>query len=233
MSLSVVIPAFDAALYIAEAIESVLSQIPPDAEVIVVDDGSSDETAAVASTFGSRVRVIRAAHAGIAATVNRGMSEASGALIASIDADDRWLPGKMALQLAALDADPSLDAVFGYVRQFLSPDVTDTARFVFTGEPMAGLLRGAMVVRREVWERVGLMETGLTVGEFISWYTRAVDAGVKMRMLPEVVYERRVHGRNTVIREHEAQGDYLRIVKATIDRRRAALRKAMAEGRTE
>lgn len=230
MSLSVVIPAFDAALYIVEAIESVLSQIPPDAEVIVVDDGSSDETAAVAERFESRVRVIRAAHAGIAATINRGMSEARGARIASIDADDRWLPGKMALQLAALDADPSLDAVFGHIRQFLSPDVTDTARFVFTGEPMAGLMRGAMVVRREVWERVGPMETALTVGEFISWYTRAVDGGVKMRMLPEVVYERRVHGRNTVIREREAQGDYLRIVKATIDRRRAALRAVMPDG---
>lgn len=221
MKLSVVIPAFDHARYIVEAIDSVLAQIPADAEVIVVDDGSSDDTAAIAERMGPPVRVIRAAHAGIGTTVNRGMSEARGALIASIDADDRWLPGKMALQLAALDEDPSLDVVFGYVRQFVSPEVTDGGRFELTGEPMAGLVRGTMVIRREAWERVGPMETDLVLGEFISWYARAIDAGLNMRMLPDVVYERRVHGRNTVIREREAQSDYLRVVKATIDRRRA------------
>jgi glycosyltransferase involved in cell wall biosynthesis len=224
LKLSVVVPAFNHARYIVEAIDSVLAQIPLDAEVIVVDDGSSDETAALAERIGPPVRVIRAAHAGIGATMNRGIDEARGALIASIDADDRWLPGKMALQLAALDADPSLDVVFGYVRQFVSPEVADSARYELTGQPMAGLVRGTMLIRREAWDRVGAMDTDLTLGEFISWYARAVDAGLAMRMLPDVVYERRVHGRNTVIRERDAQGDYLRVVKAALDRRRARAR---------
>ena len=224
IKLSVVMPAFNHARYIGEAIDSVLAQIPPDAEVIVVDDGSSDETAALAERVGPPVRVIRAAHAGIGATMNRGIAEARGALIASIDADDRWLPGKMALQLAALDDDPSLDVVFGYVRQFVSPEVTDSARYELSGQPMAGLVRGTMLIRREAWDRVGPMETDLVLGEFISWYARAVDAGLTMRMLPDVVYERRVHGRNTVIRERDAQGDYIRVVKAAIDRRRARAR---------
>ena len=222
MKLSVIIPAFDHARYIAEAIGSVLAQIPDDAEVIVVDDGSSDETAAIAESFGPPVRVIRAAHAGIGATVNRGMSEARGEWIASIDADDRWLPGKMELQMAALEADPSLDAVFGYVRQFLSDDVTDAGRFAVTDQPMPGLHRGSMLIRREAWERAGSLDTELALGEFITWYARAVDAGLTMRVLPDVVYERRVHGSNTVIREREAGADYLRAVKATMDRRRAA-----------
>ena len=226
MKLSVVMPAFNHARYIAEAIDSVLAQIPDDAEVIVVDDGSSDETATIAERIGPPVRVIRAEHAGIGATMNRGIAEARGALIASIDADDRWLPGKMALQLAALDDDPSLDVVFGYVRQFVSPEVTDGARYELTGQPMAGLVRGTMLIRREAWDRVGPMETDLVLGEFISWYARAVDAGLTMRMLPDVVYERRVHGRNTVIRERDAQGDYIRVVKAAIDRRRARARGA-------
>ena len=224
VKLSVVMPAFNHARYIVEAIDSVLGQIPGDAELLVVDDGSSDETAALAERIGPPVRVIGAEHAGIGATMNRGIAEARGALIASIDADDRWLPGKMALQLAALDTDPLLDVVFGYVRQFVSPEVTDRARYELTGEPMAGLVRGTMLIRREAWDRVGPMETDLVLGEFISWYARAVDAGLNMRMLPDVVYERRVHGRNTVIREREAQGDYIRVVKAALDRRRARAR---------
>jgi glycosyltransferase involved in cell wall biosynthesis len=222
VKLSVVIPAYNAARYIAEAMESVLAQIGNDAEVIVVDDASSDDTAALAESFGPQVRVIRAEHGGIGATVNRGMVEACGELIASIDADDRWLPGKMERQLAALDTDPSLDAVFGYVRQFLSEDVMDAGRFAITDTPMPGLHRGSMLIRREAWDRVGPLDTELTLGEFIAWYARAIDAGLNMRVLPDVVYERRVHGGNTVLRERDAGADYLRAVKATMDRRRAA-----------
>ena len=225
MKLSVVIPAYNTARFIAEALGSVLAEIDRDTEVIVVDDGSTDDTAAIAESFGPPVRVLHATHQGIGATVNRAMSEARGALIATIDADDRWLPGKTALQLAALDADPSLDAVFGHVRQFLSPEMTGPARFAFSGEPMPGLIRGTMIVRREAWDRVGPIETGLAAGEFIGWYARAVDAGLRTRMLPDLVYERRVHGNNTATAGN-TQDDYLRVVKATMDRRRARLRQA-------
>jgi glycosyltransferase involved in cell wall biosynthesis len=232
MKLSVVIPAYNTARYIAEALGSVLAQIDAETEVIVVDDGSADETAAIAERFGPPVRVIRAAHGGIGATINRGMSEAKGERIATIDADDRWLPGKTALQLAALDGDTSLDAVFGHVRQFLSPDVTEPARFAFAAGPMPGLIRGTMIVRRQAWERVGPLETGLAAGEFVGWYARAVDAGLRTRMLPDVVYERRIHANNPATAG--THDDYLRVVKATMDRRRARLGQiAAGESTTE
>jgi glycosyltransferase involved in cell wall biosynthesis len=220
-SLGVYIPAFNAERYLGEAIESVLEQVPRDAEIVVVDDGSTDGTVAVAERFAPRVRVIRAAHAGIATTVNRGLAEMRAPLVASIDADDRWLPGKIEKQLHLIESDPQLDAVFGFVRQFTSPELGAAAeQYAFTGEPMPGLLRGTMLIRRASQERVGPMETDLTVGEFVSWYARALDAGLNAKMLPDVVYERRIHGSNTVIRERDAQSDYLRIIKATLDRRR-------------
>lgn len=221
--LSVIVPAYNAERTLAEALDSVLAQTPRDAEVIVIDDGSTDRTIEVAETFGSLLRIIRAPHSGIAATVNRGMREARGKLIASIDADDRWLPHKLERQLAAIDADPSIGAVFGYVRQFLSPEMSDQRwRFAFSDDPMPGLQRGVMLMRREVWGRVGEMETHLTAGEFVSWYARAVDAGVTMQMIPDVVYERRIHGNNTVLRERATvPSNYLRLVKSTLDRRRA------------
>jgi glycosyltransferase involved in cell wall biosynthesis len=223
-SIGVFIPAFNAAPYIAEAIESVLAQLPGDAEVVVVDDGSTDATAAVAARFGSPVRVVGVPHGGIASAINAAIAEMRAPILASIDADDRWLPGKLEKQLAALAAEPSLDAVFGFVRQFVSPDLpaARAAQMVFSGQPIAGFMRGAMLIRRAAYDRVGPMETDLKVGEFISWYSRGVDAGLKGKLLPDLVYERRIHGANTVLLERDARSDYLRIVKATLDRRRAA-----------
>ncbi len=221
--LSVIVPAYNSERTLAEALDSVLAQTPREAEILVIDDGSTDGTIAVAESYGELLRVVRAPHAGIAATINRGMQEARGELIASIDADDRWLPHKLERQLAALHADPSIGAVFGFVRQFLSPELGDQRwRFAVCEEPMPGLHRGVMLMRRAVWDRVGEMETHFTAGEFVSWYARAVDAGVTMHMIPDLVYERRVHDNNTVVRERATvPNNYLRLVKAAIDRRRA------------
>ncbi|HEX7828233.1 MAG TPA: glycosyltransferase family A protein [Thermoanaerobaculia bacterium] len=220
--LSVVVPAYNSERTIAEALESVLAQTPPNTEVIIVDDGSTDGTVAVAESFGYLVRVVRAPHSGIARTFNRGMQEARGEWIASIDADDRWLPHKLERQFAALEADPSIDVVFGFVRQFVSPELMDQRwRFAISDDPVPGLHRGGLLMRREVWERVGEFDTKLTAGEFVGWYARAVDAGVTMHMIPDVVYERRVHDNNTVRRERATlDSNYLRVLKATLDRRR-------------
>jgi glycosyltransferase involved in cell wall biosynthesis len=221
-SLSVVIPAYNVERYIGEALESVLSQVPAGAEVLVLDDESTDTTAAVAERFAPRVRVLREPHRGIAGTFNRGMREARGEIIASIDADDRWLPQKLERQLAVMAADPAVDVVFGYLRQFVSPEVDDT-QFLVPAEAIPGIQRGVMLMRRSAWDRVGEMDEHLRAGEFVSWYARAKDAGLVEQILRDVVYERRIHGRNTVLTHRdEAHRDYLRIVKATLDRRRAS-----------
>jgi len=222
--ISVIVPAFNAQRYIAEALQSVLGQISGGDEVIVVDDGSSDETAAIAGRCGSPVRVIRAPHRGISATVNRAIEDARGDLFAFVDADDRWLSGKIEQSLDILSGDSSIDAVFTLVRQFLSPDVDGAdGRYAIPSAPMTGLLRGSMVIRARAWHRVGPMETDLRAGEFVSWYARAIDEKLKMHLIQTVLYERRVHGGNTVIREREtASADYLRLIRATVARRRAS-----------
>jgi glycosyltransferase involved in cell wall biosynthesis len=219
---SVIVPMYDAEPYVGEALRSVLEQTHPAAEVIVVDDGSTDGSAHVAGGFGPPVRCVRQPHAGIAAAMNRGLREASGALIAALDADDLWTPRKLALQVAALDADPALDLVLGNLELFHSPgsDARSRVSGAMDTGPTPAYLRSAMLARREAFERVGIFDTRWRIGEFIDWYARAVDGGLRMAAVPEVVLRRRIHGANTTRRTADRR-DYARVVKATLDRRRA------------
>jgi glycosyltransferase involved in cell wall biosynthesis len=101
--LSVVIPAYNSARFIGEAIESVLAQGHSEIELLVVDDGSTDDTAQLVARHGNPVTLIRQANAGAAVARNTGMRAARGRYIAFLDADDVWLPGKIDAQLAHLE----------------------------------------------------------------------------------------------------------------------------------
>jgi glycosyltransferase involved in cell wall biosynthesis len=220
--LSVCIPAYQAARYLGAAIDSVLAQVDDDTEVVVVDDGSTDGTANVGAAYGGRIRVLRQTHGGIGMAFNTAVAATSGELLTAIDADDLWLAGKTDAQRAAMAADPSLDAVFGHAVEFVSPDVPPEVRqrWRCNATPAAARLRGTMMLRRSAWDRVGPLPTDLRVGEFVAWYARAVDLGLRTEMLLRVVLARRIHGQNTVLRASEVQADYLRLLKATLDRRR-------------
>lgn len=108
---SVVMPAYNAERFIRQAIDSVLNQTYPDVELIVVDDGSTDGTAAVALSYGDRLRYVRQENARQAAARNLGLSLAAGDLIAFLDADDAWLPEKLEKQVALWESRPELGLV--------------------------------------------------------------------------------------------------------------------------
>src|SRR5438552_4956137 len=122
-AISVVIAVYNTERYLGEAIESALNQTLAPEEVIVIDDGSTDGTQAVAEGFGDAIRYERRTRAGFAAGRNRGVELSSGDYLAFLDADDRFVPDQLEQQLAALEADPKLDAVFGHVREFISPEL--------------------------------------------------------------------------------------------------------------
>ena len=105
-SISVVIPCFNAAAFLTETLQSALSQTLAPQEVIVVDDGSTDESARIAESFGPPVRVIRQTNHGESVARNRGIEQARGTWIALLDADDRWEPNKLERQVAALSQAP-------------------------------------------------------------------------------------------------------------------------------
>ena len=108
MKISVVIPAFNAEKTIARAVESVLAQSRPADEIIVIDDGSKDNTADVIRSYGDKVILIQQENAGASVARNAGLKNASGDWIAFLDCDDEWLPEKLKLQSEHLARNPDL-----------------------------------------------------------------------------------------------------------------------------
>ena len=216
--ISVIIPVYNGERYLAEAIESVLAQSYRPLEIIVIDDGSTDESARVAQQF--PVRYYFQSHGGPGAARNRGIEQAHAEFFAFLDADDMWLPDKLARQMAACAARSELDAVFGQAELFISPDATlQSARFVDT--TLNGMAAGAMLIRRAAFMRVGLFATQWLVGDFVDWYIRAQETKIEVSSLPEVVLRRRIHANNLTIRSREvARVEYIQILKAALDRRR-------------
>jgi len=214
---SVVIPVFNAERFVGEAIRSVLAQEGAEVEISVVDDGSSDGSAAVAEGFGKAVRLVRSEHGGIGSARNRGVDEAAGEVVAFLAADDVWAPGKLAAQMAALKERGGPDLVFGMMQQFRggpgAPRRPD-------GDVAPGYFAGAMLTRLETFRRVGPFTTEWRVGEFVDWYARAQDLGLRSAMLEQVVLWRRLHDSNTARMSAGGQQDFVNVVRAALQRRR-------------
>ena len=213
-----IIPVWNGERFLAEAIESVLSQTYPPHEVIVVDDGSTDGSKDVAKRFGVSVKYYFQERSGAAAARNRGADLAEGDFIAFLDADDIWVKDKLAWQMKSFEDHPELDMVFGNVRQFHSraSGIVDSEE----SEIIPGYVPGTMVIKRDSFFRAGKFSTQWRVGEFIDWYSRAEEIGLKSLLLPSVILMRRIHDSNMGIRERASRVDYVKIVKASLDRRR-------------
>lgn len=220
---SVIIPVFNAERYLGEALESVLRQVHTPVEIIVVDDGSTDGSSAVAKGFGPAVRVVTQPNQGPSVARNCGIGLAHGDYLAFLDADDLWMKYKLQRQLQALTADPALDMVFGQVEQFYSPELSLLTVPPDLGQRhvLAGLHVGAMLIRRTAFLQVGSFAPQWQVAHFIEWYNRAQTCGLKSLVLPDVVMRRRIHTSNLGIRAStQARVEYLRLMKATLDQRR-------------
>lgn len=220
---SVIIPVYNCDRYLGKAIESVLKQTYQPLETIVIDDGSTDNSAEVARNFGASVQYHYQTQSGAATARNLGVEFVRGSFLAFLDADDFWVEDKLTRQIAIFASNPDLDIVFGHVQNFHSPELDETVKNKIhcPSELMPGYHPGTMLVKREVFERVGFFETHLKMGEFISWYSRATDLGVRVQMLPELLMWRRLHETNQGIRNRESRIDYVRLAKAALDRRRA------------
>lgn len=222
--ISVIIPCYNAAPYVREAIDSVLGQTYKCHEIIVIDDGSTDDSAAIVANYGTAVTLVQQANQGIAATRNQGLKLAQGNLLAFLDADDYWPADSVEARLTELRATPGLDGVFGLIDAFISPDLSSVQQQAITEMPavQAGRLAGSLLVKRQVFEKVGNFNADLQVGETMDWLARTQEQGIRFGQVSDIVLRRRIHTTNTVRKTQRLQADYLQVLRAAIERRRSA-----------
>jgi len=194
--LSVIIPAHQAEKYIAQAVASVRRQnFSGETEIIVIDDGSSDNTAQTARDLG--VRVLQKQQGGAASARNVGLRAAGGDLILLLDADDVLTDGALNAMCAALE--DGVDAVFAMAEDFVSPELTDAQKAALRPREGAygGVLPGCSLIRRRVFEAVGLFDDTMSSGETVAWMLKLRSSGLKLKQLPLVSLKRRLHLTNT------------------------------------
>lgn len=221
-AVSVVIPARDAARTLGETLASIAAQSRPALELLVVDDGSRDATAAVAAAAGARV--LRPAGSGVSAATNSGVAASRAPLIAFCDADDLWAAEKLERQTALLAAHPEAGMALCHFDCFACPslDPAARARVAVPAEPRAGWLRSCLLLRREAFERVGPLTVGLQQGDMIDWFDRARGAGIEAVIAPEVLVHRRLHPGSMSFGARGQHRGYIEMARLALARRRAA-----------
>lgn len=222
--ISVIVPAFNAAATIAETLAGVTTQALPPDEVILVDDGSTDDTAARARAALPGLRLLRQANAGAAAATNAGLRAARFPLLALLDADDIWLPGKLAAQHARLQAEPALSGIGGHVEAFACPSLAPdrAARFRIPEAPTPALFGSALMLRRAAFDQVGFYDEALPVGFAIDWMHRARLAGLRFATLEDIVVRRRIREGSLSARSAARDRGYLEMARRAIRRGRGS-----------
>lgn len=183
---SVVIPCYNQARFLGEAIQSVLCQGYTDLEIIVVDDGSNDGTEEVASGYAKedpRVRLIRQENRGLAAARNRGLAEAGGWYVVFLDSDDRLVSGAVEVGVRELEAHPGCAFVSGICRKITADGsvVPGWEQFRVRDDPYLELLRScpvyvpAVMYRRSVFDAVGGFDTSYKAAEDYDLYYRILE----------------------------------------------------------
>lgn len=201
---SVVIPSYNSAAYLPQAVDSVLAQTFRDVEVLVIDDGSTDDTAAVMGRYGEPVRYIRQPNGGVSRARNRGIEESRGRYVAFLDADDTWFPQKLERQLSALDGKTDYRVCYsGFVRVDSNLAPLGVHRGNPAGATLAGLLTQGnqvgsictVLVDRSLFDRTGGFDPQLSqCADWDMWVRLAVHT--PFLYVDESLVTYRQHGEN-------------------------------------
>jgi glycosyltransferase involved in cell wall biosynthesis len=189
-TVSVIMPAYNVAPYLAAAIDSVLAQTYRDFELVVVNDGSTDDTLAIAESYQARypdrVRVVSQNNRGLAAARNAGLLASTGSVFALLDSDDAWMPEYLAEQMRVLDGRPDVGIVSGNAFDRGGPQDGQPTRPMPDDRPAPNLVEILLdeyavfimsVFRREVVDRIGGFDESFRTNEDYDFWIRAALAG--------------------------------------------------------
>lgn len=215
---SIIVPAYNAAKYLRMALDSALGQTYSDREILAVDDGSTDTTPQILAQYGNSIRVVRQANKGSAAACNAGVAMAQGQWVAFLDADDVWLPNKLARQIELCG-----DAVISHTESVCFGDALpyEVRRSSFE-PPYFGHVLRELLIRNFITKSTVLMrrKVFLDIGGFDESYAAVEDwpfflkvcAEHQLGYLPEAVVRYRVHKNSKSMQGRTTLPDHLRII---------------------
>ncbi len=198
-SISCIVPVYNGARFLAEALESILAQTLRPTEIIVVDDGSTDATPEIGRAYGQHVFYVRQPHAGPASARNLGIGFATGDFLSFLDADDLWHADKLARQMRALETNPAAGFCITYLQNFRVEEPVHQRgqlRSHNFAKPMPGNVCQCLLARRGVFDAVGRFDETKHRDNDLDWFARARRAGIAKETLTETLVYRRIHGEN-------------------------------------
>jgi glycosyltransferase involved in cell wall biosynthesis len=218
---SVIIPCFNGGRFLREAVNSIKRQGYPSIEIIIVDDGSTDDSAAIAAELGAAVTYIFQENRGLPGARNTGLDHVRGELITFLDQDEVYSDDKIRLQVDLFEDDPGLEIVVGRMQK-TQLSGHDKGQPVFTPyeEPAPALKMDCALIRREVFNKIGRFDESRNHCDDWDWFMRAREAGVRFKMHEEVVAEYRRHESNMTNNVEVGNRHTLQMLKNSLERRR-------------
>jgi glycosyltransferase involved in cell wall biosynthesis len=218
--ISVIIPVYNGAAFINDAVQSAFNQDYRPLEVIIIDDGSTDNTAEIVELSEYPVKYFRQEKKGVAAARNKGMEKATGRFVAFLDADDIWDEKKLSRQYTIISDKPKISAVIGHTFKMPMSQNVDTLGETIEENKIFILSPGAGLFRKSAFTKVGNFDETLQCNEDIDWFLRAREAQLQIIIHKEVVQFFRMHGKNVSNNQQVMNLGLLRVHKKSLDRRR-------------
>jgi glycosyltransferase involved in cell wall biosynthesis len=220
--ISVIIPVFNGENFIQKAIDNILGQNYPAIEIIMVDDGSTDDSKKIITELEIDVRYFYQPNNGPASARNRAIKDVSGEYIAFLDVDDLWPENNLKLLLKELEQDKNLLVVRGHAQVFKTDE---NGNMEFLGNPDESFPNyiGAGLYRKKAFNKVGLLDPELTFGEDDDWYKRALELSTNIKRLDEVTLLVRRHGGNMTEGKSLLELNALKVFKKALDRERKSV----------
>ncbi len=220
---TVVLPVRNGEAYLRDALDSVRAQRYEPLEVIVVDGNSQDRSAAIAREY-EEVRLLSQHGTGISNAWNQALAEARGVFVAFLSHDDRWAAHKLVRQVEHLLQHQETAITHTWFRFVLQPGCVRPPGFrqELLEEVQKGRLMETMVARRGVFDEVGPFDEHYSIAGDMDWFARTLDRRLSFVILPEVMLEKGIHANNTSNRIDENNADLLRLLRASVSRKRTA-----------
>ena len=219
--ISVIIPVKNGGKYLPQALDGIIKQ-EMNVEIIVVDDGSTDNTAEIAKDYKCEL-ITRQISKGAVAAKNSGLKVAKGKYVIFHDSDDIMRDNALEKLYKELESEEEFSAVEAKVQDFYSPDLPEDERrkTLIKTEPYWGLFTGAILMRKVIFDKIGLFNEDLKAGEIIDWQTKMDSNGLKVKKVDFVSTDRRIHSSNFGRTDKSTEfKDYAAILRARLSLRK-------------